>query len=103
LGDALDLNDRTINPLIYRNVLIAKESYQRPFQLRKRYVVNRKGFLETHIGDEKFYKLPPSLDTKCKTLEELLKERGKRILKRTKDEAKEILDDIRDWYREATK
>jgi hypothetical protein len=79
LGDYINILDKTIYPLKY-NQQIDKESYQRPFKLRKRYIINKKDCLEVYIGhDNKWAKVKRNLVTIDRNLEEILAEKGKKI------------------------
>ncbi len=49
-GDELNVNDKMLYPLIYRNTPIADGNYRNPFSVRKRYLVHN-GLLEVQIGD----------------------------------------------------
>lgn len=81
-GDKLDVNDRIINPVAYRNVLADKESYPRPFKLRKRYVINEKGMLETYIGEgNRWHKVGKDLTVNSEL---------ERIARKTKEARKEL-------------
>ena len=78
-GDYINILDKTIYPLKY-NQQIDKESYQRPFKLRKKYVINEKNNLEVYIGyNKKWAKVKKNLITNERNLEEILAEKGKKI------------------------
>ncbi len=98
VGDHMDVNDKAIYPIVYKDVLVAEDSYQKPFDLKKRYVMNQDGFLEVWVGDERFFKVKKGLKVNDKSLESLLKEKGNIIWKRTKREGKRILMDFKEWY-----
>lgn len=79
LGDYINILDRTIYPLKY-NQKIDNNSYQRPFKLRKKYVINNNDCLEIHIGhNNKWAKVKKDLITKDRDLDEILAEKGRKI------------------------
>lgn len=87
-GDYINILDKTIYPLKYSHK-IDKDSYQRPFKLRKRYVINENNNLEVHIGNnEKWAKVRKSLTTSDKNLDEVLSEKGQKLK-----------EDFLKWYR----
>lgn len=78
-GDYINVLDKTIYPLKY-NQKIDEQSYQRPFKLKKRYVINKDDYLEVHIGyGNQWAKVKRNLVTTDRKLEEILIEKGKEI------------------------
>ncbi|MCG2718970.1 MAG: hypothetical protein L6408_09100 [Nanoarchaeota archaeon] len=95
IGDYCNVGDRFIEPLRYRNTKVDSESYQKPFELEKKYVINEEGNLEVYIGyDHEWYKVDKNLRVNERTLGELLKDESGEI----KDYLKEKSDDIKEWY-----
>ncbi|MBS3108102.1 hypothetical protein J4468_04275 [Candidatus Woesearchaeota archaeon] len=75
LGDKLNINDKIINPIIYKGNKVSKDCYQNPFIIEKRYFINEKKELEIYVGcNERWYKIDKDLRTNKPTLEELAKE-----------------------------
>ena len=87
-GDYVNILDKTYYPLAYSEP-VDKESYQKPFRLRKRYIVNNKDLLEVQIGREnEWITVKPDLSTKVMGVDEIIILKGKRIK-----------DSLMEWYR----
>jgi len=96
LGDKFDVLDKMYYPVKYRKIKVDKDCYQEPFKIKKKYLVNKDGFLEVYIGDGKnFYKVKKGFRVNERSFEEILKEEIKKIVKKGKSWYKfieEILD-----------
>lgn len=100
LGDYCNIKDRFIEPIRYKNVKIDSESYQKPFQLRKKYYVNEKGRLEVYTGyDGEWYKVDKDLRVNERGICEMLKEESKEV----KPYVRKKVDDLIDWYERSFK
>lgn len=96
LGDYCNVKDNFIEPIRYKNVKVDSSCYQKPFQLQKRYHVNKQGFLEVYIGhNNTWYKVSKDLRVNEKNLCDMLKEESREI----KDYVGDKFDDLMDWYR----
>lgn len=91
LGDYYNVKDRFVEPIRYRNVKIDSETYQKPFQLQKKYKVNEKGNLEVYVGEgEKWYKVDKDLRVNERSLGEKLKYETKEIIPYIKNKIGEL-------------
>lgn len=80
LGDYCDVKDNFIDPVRYRNIKIDQDCYQKPFQLRKKYKINKKGNLELYIGsNDEWYKVEKGLRVNERSIGELLKEGSEEV------------------------
>ncbi len=96
LGDHYNVKDRFIEPIKYRNARMDPNSYQKPFQLKKRYQINKEGKLETYIGhDDKWYKVDKDLRVNERSLSEILKDETKEIVPYVKKK----VDELFEWYK----
>lgn len=86
LGDSCNVNDRFINPIVYRNFKVDQKSYQKPFKLQKKYSVNENGMLEVYIGNnEQWYKVGRELRVNERSLDQMLKEQGSEVARILKE------------------
>jgi hypothetical protein len=108
LGDSSNINDKITNPIRYRNVKVDPKTYQQPFKLRKKYVVNEKGMMELQIGhNEKWYLVEKELRVNERTLEQMMKEKGDEFARGIREKyeqkqpiIKEYLNKITEMYKE---
>lgn len=108
IGDCCNVNDHFVNPIRYRNVRIEPTSYQKPFKIQKKYVINETGMLELHIGhDQKWYKTGKELRVNERSLEQMLKDQGNELARNIKEKyekkqpiIKEYLNKIIEMYKE---
>lgn len=95
LGDHCNIKDRFIEPARYRSTKIDSETYQKPFDLQKKYEINKDGNLEVYIGhDDKWYKVDKDLRVNERDLSKMLEDEAKKI----KPYLKEKFDELQDWY-----
>ncbi|MDP2906639.1 MAG: hypothetical protein Q8O03_01750 [Nanoarchaeota archaeon] len=95
LGDCYNVKDRFVEPIMYRNVKVDSKTYQKPFQLQKKYQVNEKGKLEVYIGcDKEWHKVSEELRVNERSLGEKLKDETKEIVPYIKKK----VDDLVEWY-----
>lgn len=81
LGDCYNVKDRFVEPIKYRNVKIDPKTYQKPFQLEKKYQVNEKGNLEVYIGyDKEWHKVSEEMRVNERSFGEKIKEETKDIV-----------------------
>jgi len=86
LGDSCNVNDRFVNPIVYRNTSIEPTSYQKPFKIQKRYTKNEKGMLEVQIGyKENWHKISREMRVNERGLDQMLKDQGEEIAKTMKE------------------
>lgn len=96
LGDHYNVKDRFVEPISYRNVKIDSKTYQKPFQLQKKYQVNEKGKLEVYIGcDKEWHKVSEELRVNERSLSEKLKDETKEIVPYIKKK----VEDLVEWYK----
>ena len=94
IGDYCDVKDRFIEPVRYRNTKIDSETYQKPFQLKKKYQLNEKGELEVYIGnDGEWYKVDRELRVNERELDEMIQDETDKIVPYIKDK----FDDLLNW------
>jgi len=94
-GDYCNVKDRFIEPVRYKNVNVDQESYQKPFNLQKKYQTNEKGELEVYIGEEdEWYKVDKDLRVNERELSEMIKDEAKNLKPYIKDK----IDELIDWY-----
>jgi len=97
-GDYFDLNDRIVNPIRYRDVEIDEKSCKKPFQLKKRYIINKDNKLETYIGyDEKWYKVEKGIRVNERTLAEMLKEECEKIRPYIDMKIEDLIEFYKKW------
>ena len=95
IGDYCNVKDNFIEPVKYRAVKVDSESYQKPFQLQKKYLVNEEGNLEVYIGEgNEWYKVDKDLRVNERKLGEMIKDESKEI----KPFVKKKIDDLIEWY-----
>lgn len=95
LGSYLNLKDRIIEPVRYRNIKVDSQVYQKPFKLKKKYMVNKNGDLEVYLGNkDEWYKVGKGLRVNEKNLSEILKEDIGKI----KPYIREKIDELGWWY-----
>ncbi len=95
LGDHYNVKDRFVEPIRYRNAKIDLESYQKPFQLQKKYEINKKGSLEVYIGNDKeWHKVSKELRVNERSLGEKLKDETKEVIPYVKKK----IDELVEWY-----
>ena len=95
LGDHYNVKDCIIEPLRYRNTKIDPASYQNPFQLKKKYWINKENNLEVYIGnDDKWYKVEKGLRVNERDISQILGNETKKI----KPYLKEKIEDLKEWY-----
>jgi len=95
LGDCYNVKDRFVEPIRYRNVRIDSKTYQKPFQLEKKYQINEKGELEVYLGEgDKWYKVSKDLRVNERGLYEKLKDDTKEVVPYFKKK----IDDLIEWY-----
>jgi hypothetical protein len=95
LGDHYNVKDRFVEPIRYRNVKVDSKTYQKPFQLQKKYQVNEKGKLEVYIGyDKEWHKVSEELRVNERSLGEKLKDETKEVIPYIKKK----VDDLVEWY-----
>lgn len=86
LGDSCNVNDRLVNPVIYRNTRIDPTCYQKPFKLQKRYEKNENGMLEVKIGHgDSWHKISKDMRVNERGLDQMLKEQGGEIARALKE------------------
>ena len=49
-GDETNINDKILYPVLYHNALVDPETYPKPFDLEKKYLINDEGKLEVYMG-----------------------------------------------------
>ncbi len=111
VGDFYNINDRFINPIVYRNVKVDKQCYQKPFKLQKKYIRNEDGMLEVHFGhDERWYKVTNELRVNERSLDQIVKGQGNEIARKLKEKyeqkepvIKEHINRIIEIYKELFK
>lgn len=97
LGDHYNVKDRLIEPVKYRNVKVDPKTCQQPFNLQKKYQLNKEGNLEVYIGySDKWYKVDQDLRVNERNLGEKLKEETKEIVPYIKKK----FEDMMKWYEE---
>lgn len=95
LGDYYNVKDRFVEPIRYRNVRIDSKTYQKPFQLQKKYQVNEKGSLEVYIGcDKEWHKVSEEMRVNERSLSEKIKDETKEIIPYVKKKVDELIE----WY-----
>jgi hypothetical protein len=60
LGDSMNINDRLIYPIVYRNTRSEIGFTETPFEMEKYIIVNRNGNIETYFGNKRtkeYYKV----------------------------------------------
>jgi len=97
IGDCCDINDKFISPMYYRENLVAEGFYSRPFDLRKEYRVNDKGFLEVYFGADKKYPVKENMRINERDLGEHLKDETKIFLKKSGRKIGGVLDVVKDF------
>lgn len=81
LGDCYNVKDRFVEPIKYRNVRVDPKSYQKPFELEKKYQLNEKGNLEVYIGcDKEWHKVSEELRVNERNLGEMVRKETKDIV-----------------------
>jgi hypothetical protein len=91
LGDHYNVKDRFVEPIRYRNVKVDSKTYQKPFQLQKKYQVNEKGKLEVYIGcDKEWHKVSEELRVNERSLGERMKYETKEIVPYIKNKIGEL-------------
>jgi len=95
IGDYYNVKDHVIEPLRYWNVKIDSKTYQKPFRLEKKYIINQEGNLEVYLGhDHEWYKIEEDMRINKRTLTDLLKEESDDFIEYLKNKAEEI----KEWY-----
>ncbi len=98
LGDSCNVNDKIVNPVRYRNVKVDPKSYQNPFKMQKKYVLNENGMLELHLGhNSTWYKVGKELRVNERSLEQMLKDQGEEIAKAIKEKYEQKQPVIKDY------
>ncbi len=97
LGDCYDINDRFVNPIYYRETLIAGGFYNRPFDLRKEYRINDEGFLEVYFGDGKMYPVKEGMRINERSLSEHVRDEAKTLLKEGSKKVRGLFDTVREF------
>lgn len=91
LGDCYNVKDRFVEPVKYRNVKVDPKTYQKPFQLQKKYQINEKGKLEVYIGyNKEWHKVSEEMRVNERSLSEKLKYETKEIIPYVKDKIGEF-------------
>lgn len=98
LGDCYNVNDRVVNPVRYRNIKIAPETYQKMFKLQKKYVINENRMLEVHIGHkEEWHKVSKELRVNERSMKQMLKDKGDELAKNLKEKYEQSEPIIREY------
>ncbi len=97
-GDHYDVLDRFVNPIRYKDVLLAGGFYRQPFMLKKKYEVNEAGFLEVYIGNGDYYAISDELRVNERKLDEHIKDEAKGFIKRGKEKLESIMNSVNEVY-----
>lgn len=100
LGDAMDVNDRTVYPLIYRNTPVGDDNYKNPFSIRKRYIVHD-GMLEVQIGDadsNEYYTVKDGLRVNERTMYQQAMDTADNVLESLSRRAKNLAQRVREEF-----
>ncbi|MFH1455329.1 MAG: hypothetical protein ABIF40_00060 [archaeon] len=80
LGDYCNVIDNVVNPVRYRNTIVAEECYNEPFDLKKMYRINGQGELEVYLGaNGEYYLVEDELRVHPKTFKEFTEQPFKEI------------------------
>lgn len=91
LGDNYNVKDRFVEPVRYRNTKVDSKTYQKPFQLQKKYKINEKGKLEVYIGcDKEWNKVSEEMRVNERSLGEMVKKETQDIVPYIKNKIGEL-------------
>lgn len=102
LGDSCNVNDKFVNPIRYRNAKVDPTSYQKPFRLQKKYMLNDKGMLEVYVGhSESWHKISNELRVNERSIEQMLKDHGNEVAKKIKEKYQQNEPVIKEYMNKA--